>query len=101
MEQGELTSAEAAALAAAPGGDELAQLSYRFGQMAREVLAREESLRRQVEELRVEINQAKRDREVSAITETDYFQSLRSRADQMRRAHARAGRADESPPAPA
>jgi hypothetical protein len=99
MEQGKLTSAEAAQLAATPGADELAQLSSRFGQMAREVLAREESLRRQVEELRVEINEAKRSREVSEITGSDYFQTLRSRASELRRTHGRAAREAEEPPA--
>jgi len=88
MEAGALTSDEAAGLAAESGTDELSQLSQRFGQMAREVLAREESLRRQVEELRVEINETKRAREVSEITKTDYFQNLRSRANELRRTNA-------------
>jgi hypothetical protein len=101
MEHGQLSSAEAGQLAATTGADELAQLSQRFGQMAREVLAREESLRRQVEELRVEIDAAKRSREVSEITQSDYFQNLRSRASELRRTHGRPAPAEDPPAAPA
>jgi HAMP domain-containing protein len=101
MEEGQLTGVEAADLAADAGTDELAQLSQRFGQMAREVLAREDSLRRQVEELRVEIDQAKRSREVSEITGSDYFQNLRSRASELRRTHGRAAREGEASATPA
>jgi hypothetical protein len=98
MQDGRLTGGQASDLAGEAGVDELSQLSQRFGQMAREVLAREESLRRQVEDLRVEINQAKRDREVSEITQTDYFQHLRSRANELRRSRGAPGREAEVAP---
>ena len=97
MQEGRLSAVEAAELAAETGTDELADLDRRFGQMAREVLAREESLRRQVEELRVEIDATKRQREVAEITKTDYFQNLRARASELRRSNASAAAAERTP----
>jgi methyl-accepting chemotaxis protein len=64
--------------------DELGQLARVFDRMAREVYSREQRLRQQVESLRVVIDQAARQREVAAITETDYFQELEQRATELR-----------------
>jgi PAS domain S-box-containing protein len=44
----------------------------------------EEALKRQVQELQIEIDQAKREREVSRITQSDYFQWLMEEADSLR-----------------
>ncbi|MCP2727523.1 PAS domain S-box protein [Limnofasciculus baicalensis] len=44
----------------------------------------EESLKRQVEELRIEIDHRKRAREVAEITQTDYFQELQAAAERLR-----------------
>jgi putative methionine-R-sulfoxide reductase with GAF domain/HAMP domain-containing protein len=52
---------------------------------AQQVHEREQKLKNQIEQLRIEIDQAKRERQVSAITETDYFQELSQRAAKMRR----------------
>jgi two-component system, cell cycle response regulator len=52
--------------------------------MAREVRAREERLRREIKELSVQIDPDKRRRQVSEITETDYFRDLQRRAKEMR-----------------
>jgi hypothetical protein len=52
--------------------------------MARQVYAREQSLRRQVHELRVEIDEAKKAREVAEITETEYFRDLCAKAQRLR-----------------
>lgn len=41
-------------------------------------------LRDQVQRLRIEIDYSRRDKEVSEIAETDYFQTLRSKAQEMR-----------------
>jgi DNA-binding response OmpR family regulator len=65
-------------------GDELGQLARVFQGMAREVYAREQRLRQEVHELRIEIDQMKKARHVSEITDTDYFRTLRERAQQMR-----------------
>jgi hypothetical protein len=56
-----------------------------FGRMAREVIQREEGLRQQVQQLRIEIDEAKKARQVSEITETEYFRTLREKARRMRR----------------
>ena len=44
----------------------------------------EESLKRQVEELRIEIDHQKRAREVAEITESDYFKEIQAAADILR-----------------
>jgi len=65
-------------------GDELGQLALVFQEMARQVYAREQQLQRQVQQLRIEIDQARKVREVAEITESDYFQHLLSKADELR-----------------
>jgi nitrate/nitrite-specific signal transduction histidine kinase len=69
----------------ARGSDELGQLARVFSEMAIEVQAREERLKRQVQELRIEIDQVKKARQVAEITETEYFQHLREHAVKMRK----------------
>jgi CheY-like chemotaxis protein len=66
--------------------DALGQLARVFQRMAREVAAREQSLRQQVQELRIQIDEVKKAREVAEITETDYFRTLHERAQQLREA---------------
>lgn len=51
---------------------------------AREVEARERRLKDQIEALRIEIDEAKKEREVRTITESDYFARLQETARQMR-----------------
>ncbi len=53
-------------------------------QNAREVQAREVRLKRQIEQLRIEIDDMKRAKQVAEIVETDYFQSLRQKAQRLR-----------------
>jgi hypothetical protein len=65
--------------------DELAQLARVFSQMAVEVQTREERLKRQVEELRIEIDEVKKAWQVAEITESEYFQNLREHARKMRK----------------
>src|SRR6266550_1462274 len=64
--------------------DELGQLALVFQEMARQVYAREQHLQRQVQQLRIEIDQARKTRDVADITESDFFQQLLSRADELR-----------------
>ena len=64
--------------------DALGILARRFARMAEEVRAREERLRAEVRELRIEIDQAKQSKRVAEITETDFFRDLRSRAADLR-----------------
>jgi two-component system, cell cycle response regulator len=64
--------------------DELGQLAQVFQDMARQVYARQQQLQQQVQQLRIEIDQARKAREVAEITESDYFQQLLSKADELR-----------------
>jgi two-component system cell cycle response regulator len=68
-------------------GDALGNLARVFVGMAREVRARELRLAAQVAELRVEIDEARKARAVSAIVESDAFQDLQRRAAELRRPH--------------
>jgi len=64
--------------------DGLGRLARVFQRMAREVYAREERLKRQVHELRIELSQARQARQVAEITETDYFRQLQAEAQNLR-----------------
>ncbi len=64
--------------------DELGQLARVFQRMADEVVAREQRLKQQVQELRIQIDEVKKAREVAEITETEYFQQLQKRARELR-----------------
>ena len=66
-------------------GDELGQLAQTFEKMAQQVYKREQNLRRQVQELRVEIDGSQKMNQVSEITESEYFQNLKKRATELRR----------------
>lgn len=65
--------------------DALGTLARVFGRMADEVRTREERLKAEVRELRIEIDEARQARRVSEITGSDYFQDLRARASDLRR----------------
>lgn len=64
--------------------DALGQLARVFQSMAREVYARAQRLKQQVQELRIELDQTRQAKKVAEITETGYFQSLRQQADSLR-----------------
>ena len=64
--------------------DELGQLAQVFQAMARQVYAREQHLQQQVQQLRIEIDHARKAREVEEITESDYFQQLLGKAEELR-----------------
>jgi len=64
--------------------DPLGQLARAFQHMANEVLAREVSLREQVQALTIEIDQAKKERQVAEITETAYFRGLQDKVGRLR-----------------
>ncbi len=63
---------------------ELANLARVFSHMAVEVQTREERLKQRVAALRIEIDEAKRERQVTEITETDYFRQLKEKAEDLR-----------------
>jgi two-component system, cell cycle response regulator len=65
--------------------DALGQLARVFQRMANEVRSREERLKQQVLELRIEIDEARQDQKVAEITETEFFRRLRDQAADLRR----------------
>jgi CheY-like chemotaxis protein len=73
------------ALARVAGRDDaLGRLARVFRRMAEQVEARERRLRDQVEQLRIEIDEAQAARQVAEITETDYFRDLEKKVDELR-----------------
>lgn len=52
---------------------------------AHRVEERERRLREQIAQLRIEVDEAKKARQVAEITETDYFQELQTKAKELRR----------------
>ncbi|CAN5170163.1 hypothetical protein BH18ACT4_BH18ACT4_02660 [soil metagenome] len=64
--------------------DALGQLARVFQGMAREVAAREQRLRQEVHQLRIEIDEVQAARRVEEITESDYFRRLQEKVDQLR-----------------
>jgi response regulator RpfG family c-di-GMP phosphodiesterase len=64
--------------------DALGRLARVFAKMAVEVRAREDALVQQVQQLKIEIDKSRTDREVDEIVETDFFRDLSSRARDLR-----------------
>jgi two-component system cell cycle response regulator len=83
VEAGEFDLAELGGVATRD--DALGTLARVFSRMADEVRAREERLKEEVRELRIEIDEARQTRKVAEITGTDYFKDLRARASELRR----------------
>jgi two-component system, cell cycle response regulator len=82
-------------------GDALGQLARVFRRMANEVITREDQLRRQIEYLQFEVDEARKAKEVSQITDSEYFRDLQQRASALRsrvRTGSRGRRIDGSPP---
>jgi CHASE3 domain sensor protein len=70
-----------------PFDQNLQQMMESFSSLAvaaLEAYIREQALHRQIQELRIEIDQAKKERQVAEITESDYFQELRQKARELR-----------------
>jgi HAMP domain-containing protein len=64
--------------------DELGQLGRVFQRMVREIHAREQQLKQQLQKLRLEIDDAKRARQVAEIADTEEFQKLQEEARELR-----------------
>ncbi len=64
--------------------DEIAVLSEVFQGMVNKVYQRERTLIQQVEELKIEIDEAKRIKQVNEIVDSDFFQGLQAKARVMR-----------------
>jgi CRP-like cAMP-binding protein len=63
----------------------MAALAAEFARMATQVRQREDDLRKEISELKIEIDQTKRQHQVDEITESDFFRDIKSRAREMRR----------------
>jgi len=83
LESGDFSSSSLSGVAGR--SDALGQLARTFQRMADEVIAREARLRAEVRELRIEIDEVRQAAKVAEITNTDFFQDLRSRADDLRK----------------
>ncbi|MBE8998141.1 DUF3365 domain-containing protein [Nostoc sp. LEGE 12447] len=64
--------------------DELGQLGRVFQRMVHEISAREQQFRQQLHTLRIEVDEAKRAREVAEIAESKTFQKLQEEAKEIR-----------------
>lgn len=70
-----------------PFDPNLQQMMESFSSLAvaaLEAYIREQALHRQIQELRIEIDMAKKERQVAEITESDYFYELREKARELR-----------------
>lgn len=65
--------------------DALGQLARVFQRMAREVYAREQRLKQEVQELRIELDEVRQARQLAEITDTQYFQQLEAKAEDLRK----------------
>jgi methyl-accepting chemotaxis protein len=76
--------------------DEISTLADVFDIMVGKVYQREQNLRRQVEELKIEIDEVKRSKQLNEIVDTDFFRELQNKAKVMRN-RARNAPAEETP----
>jgi HAMP domain-containing protein len=76
--------------------DEIATLAETFVVMVDKVREREESLKQQVAELKIEIDEVKRQQQVGEIVDSDFFQGLRDKAQIIRRRRSQGQSATES-----
>lgn len=84
IEAEKLTQADIEQIQAMQGNDEVTHLGHVFARMAAEVIARERKLQQQVQELRIEIDRVRQEQAVNEITDSEYFQDLQQKVDQLR-----------------
>jgi HAMP domain-containing protein len=65
--------------------DELGQLGQVFQKMVNQVIARQQRLRQQIRDLKIEIDESRKSQEVQEIVETDYFRNLQEKANKFRK----------------
>jgi C4-dicarboxylate-specific signal transduction histidine kinase len=82
LEQGEFEPQTLAEVSRSP--DDMGQLVRVFTNMAGEVQAREQKLKQQVKALHIEIDEAKKNRQVAELTGTEYFQELEQKVQKLR-----------------
>ncbi|MBN1220780.1 MAG: HAMP domain-containing protein [Anaerolineae bacterium] len=64
--------------------DELGRLTRVFQQMAYQVYTREQRLKQEVQELRIEIDEVKKEKEVAKVTGSEYFQQVQQEAARLK-----------------
>ncbi len=64
--------------------DDLGRLACVFLKMAEEVKNREQNLKSQLKNLRVEIDETKKERQISEITKTEYFKELQKKVQRLK-----------------
>lgn len=67
--------------------EQLGETNRQLDEAQRKVASENVVLRHQVQRMQIEIDQTRKDREVSEIVDTDYFQNLQTRAREMRSRH--------------
>ena len=70
-----------------PFDQNLQQLMTSFSSLASAALEgyiQEQKLRKEIRELKIEIDQVKRDKQVAEITDSSYFKELQQKAQQMK-----------------
>lgn len=67
--------------------DELKETNRQLEEARRKLASENDVLRNQVQRMQIEIDQTRKDQEVSEIVDSDYFQTLQSRAREMRQRH--------------
>jgi methyl-accepting chemotaxis protein len=84
IEAGQWDKVDAASLEKVGGGAEVGQLARVFSSMTKQVYVRETELRKQVEGLKIVIDENKRKKAVEEITDSEFFQNLSERASKIR-----------------
>jgi HAMP domain-containing protein len=84
IEAGQWHKVDTASLDKIGGGAEVGQLARVFASMTKQVYVRETDLRKQVEGLKIVIDEVKRKKAVEEITDSEFFQSLSERAAKIR-----------------
>ncbi len=89
MEKGELDLETLDSLLRRRIENEVSELSRVFKQMAAAVQLRERQLKQEVRQLRIQIDRAKREKEVREIVETEFFEELQAKARALRQRRGR------------
>ena len=84
IEAGQWHKVDTASLEKIGGGAEVGQLARVFASMTKQVYVRETELRKQVEGLKIVIDETKRKKAVEEITDSEFFQNLTERAAKIR-----------------
>lgn len=73
------------------GSDEISQLARVFHKMADQVQARQQQLKQEVARLQIQIDESKRQQQVSEIVDTEFFKELKDKARNMRKRDEKGG----------